>query len=558
MKKRPNVYLSNSVIILLYWLIIFTLYFPARNAGFVSDFTGWLRSITQDSFYNYVNRTEFRIKSLYQVTQFNTYVLYHLFGTSRLAWHVFFVSFHAVNCLLLYSFIRALLNAAAINNAQRTAFFCGLLYAVCPYVSEVVVWEPSFHYLQAVCFILLILRCTQLYILWQRTAYVAAALVLYFISTFTHELFYLTPWFVLGLALCYRCILNYDKVVFVKILKVQFVPMLLIFGLHLVIFMTIYGRRISHVGTGLLDNPWQSYAIKIPFYAFHLSVLGRMWQEAPKQEVYTLLRTPAGALAVYGVLALLTVWPLLRFKKLSVYNKLIYCLWAGLILSVLIYVPMWIPDNHIVTGDRYTYLMHVFWIPIVVMLVGKINNQRAQRVAFALIACIYVAVTFHVNLRWKQAADIVSSIEGQLKPTPGNIGLMLSIPTSLDGIPLLGASPDGEVRLMHNLLFAPGLKDSLLDVASYNMLDVKDGTHVNIMDDSTIRIFINRPEAEWCRNYVVELFSYETAFYRMHPHPGNNSYDVILKRPLSDFVLYYQVGDRLKIANPALKNVDQY
>ena len=75
------------------WALMFILYFPAAKAGFVTDFTGWLNQVKNHGFWEYINRSNFKATSLYQVTQFNTYIFYKLFFFCLLNCVILFPSF---------------------------------------------------------------------------------------------------------------------------------------------------------------------------------------------------------------------------------------------------------------------------------------------------------------------------------------------------------------------------------------------------------------------------------------------------------------------------------
>jgi hypothetical protein len=96
------------------WLFLFCLYYPAANAGFVTDFTGWLDQVRNHRFREYINRTNFQAKSLYQVTQLATYIFYKLFGTNAWLWHILFLTMHATNIVLAFTFCRRLLGDVAV------------------------------------------------------------------------------------------------------------------------------------------------------------------------------------------------------------------------------------------------------------------------------------------------------------------------------------------------------------------------------------------------------------------------------------------------------------
>ena len=198
-------------VFLFFWLVIFFIYLPTAHAGRVGDFPGWVETIHTKSFFDYINRMQFASHSFYQFTQIVTYLFYQVFGASAWPWHLLHVSLQAVNALLLFTFFRKLFTNAAVQNAALTAFLGSLLFCLTPQISEVVVWEPAFHYLLGLLLMLTVLHCTQQFLLTQKTQYAWWGGVIFFLSTYSLEVFYLTPVFTATLAVYYCTALNYPK-----------------------------------------------------------------------------------------------------------------------------------------------------------------------------------------------------------------------------------------------------------------------------------------------------------------------------------------------------------
>src|SRR6185437_9791323 len=220
---------NNCISFGLFWLILFVLYLPAAKAGFVTDVTGWLDQIKNHGFWEYMNRTNFHVKSLYQFTQFTTYIFYKLFGANRWLWHLLQITLHTVNSIFLFIFCKKLFDDTAIKNGNIIALGGVILYCVCPHISEVIVWESSFHYLQGLLLILLILLLVQHFQHVQSAKYPLWAGIVFFLSTYSLEIFYLTPWFVLALACYYRVAIKKDVAILKKTLFYFFVPELVLF-----------------------------------------------------------------------------------------------------------------------------------------------------------------------------------------------------------------------------------------------------------------------------------------------------------------------------------------
>ena len=230
-----------------FWGFVFILYLPAAMAGRVGDFPGWVTFLNSVKFTDYINRTGSGIPSMYQFTQIVTYVFYKLFGANAWLWHLLFVTMQAINALLLFRFTKALLNDTSARNATVTAFAGALLSCASPYISEVVVWESAFHYLLGLTLMLIILRCVQQYMILQHKKYLWWGGITFLLSSYSLEVFYLTPFFTALLAAFYYSAVGTDKKTFHKAAFFFLVPQLIIFAAHFAALHSLYHETVAHV-----------------------------------------------------------------------------------------------------------------------------------------------------------------------------------------------------------------------------------------------------------------------------------------------------------------------
>ena len=235
--KVKKQHLSGSAfgVFSLFWALIFIVYLPAAQAGRVGDFPGWVHFLNSVGFVDYLNRSESGIPSMYQFTQLVTWLFYKMFGADAWLWHLLSVTLHALNALLLFTFFRRLFSNATVKNAGVTAFTGALLFCICPHVSEVVVWEPAFHYLLGLLLMLLVLHCAQNFLITREIKYAWWGGILFFLSSYSLEIFYLTPLFSATLALYYYTALGCGRKVFAKALLYFLLPQALFFLLNIVL-----------------------------------------------------------------------------------------------------------------------------------------------------------------------------------------------------------------------------------------------------------------------------------------------------------------------------------
>jgi len=538
------------------WILTFALYLPTAKAGWVLDSAGWLNNIRNLSFWNYINNSQSGIPSLYQFTQFTTYIFYKLFHANAYAWHALMVTMHAMNGTLLFALCRKLFLQSGVKNSSAIALAGVILYSVCPHISEVIVWESAFHYLQGFMLILLVLHFVQRFHEDQKPAYAWYAAILYLCSTYSLEIFYLTPWLVLTLALYYRYALDYDQAVLKKVLRWFFTPLLILFLLHIVVLRVVYGWYFAHIGQNLLQ-PFTSYICKPPRYIFHILFLGRFFPLEARRQVYLTLGSNAGLIIFYNIVVLVCCHVASRFFLMSRKGKAAVLLFTWIIIAQAIIMPLAFPDMQLVYFDRYTYFLDGFVYMLVALLASYLSARFIGMGLVGLYAGINAFFTWKVNLQWKHSAYIVNRLLKDF-PDPGNkTVILLDLPQNMNGIPMIGAEKDGQFKMMYKLFVKPEVPNKIYDAMAYNMKNMNDGAHVVVHNDSLLRVTLN----EWGTWWWYEAhggISYENEDYKLIMRDMGHWYDLILKHPADQYMILLQHGDQWTIVNTKKKAEPQF
>lgn len=537
----------NVLVFAALWLVTFALYLPAAKAGWVLDSAGWLNNIRNLKFWNYINNSQSGIPSLYQFTQFTTYLFYRLFNANAYAWHTLMVTMHAVNAYLFYVVCYRIFYDSGIRNAFQVSLAGVLLYSVCPHISEVIVWEAAFHYLQGYLLILLILYCVQHFLHQPNPKYAWLAGILYFCSTYSLEIFYLTPWFVLTMTLYYRYVLNYDEAIFKKVIRWFFIPQLLLFVLHIIVLRLVYGWFFAHIGQNLLQ-PFASYIRKPPGYLFHILFFGRFFPLELRRQVYAVIGSNGGLIIFYNLFILLCCALVSGFRRFSPAGRAATLLFAWIIISQAIIMPLAFPDMQLVYFDRYTYFLDSFVYMLLALLAGFITVGFLRPMLLLAFGMVNIYFTVKLNLQWKHSAYIINRLLKNF-PDPGNrTVILLNLPQNMNGIPMIGAEKDGQFKMMYRLFVNKDIPNKMYDVAAYNMMTVDDGAHVVVHSDSLLRVTLN----EWGRWWWYEAhggISYENDDYKLIMRDMGHWYDLVLKHPEREYLVLLQQGDQWKIVN---------
>lgn len=540
----------------LLWAIVFVLYLPAAKAGFVTDFTGWLDQIRNRNFWVYVNRSEFHVHSLYQFTQFNTYLLYQLFGINAWLWHLLFITLHAINACLMFTLSMRLLNDFGAENSGEISFAGASLFCLSPYISEVIVWEPAFHFLQGLLLILVCLLCAQKFINTGARKYAIWTSLIYFLSTYSLELFYVTPWLVMIMGIFYSYHPAYEKIAS-KVMLWVFAPMLLLFLARLVAFRLVYGDWVSRIGSGTVSAVQLASFGKPAKYLFHLLFLGRFFPQETRQRVYDFCDSITGIVLFYGLIIAICGYIFAQFGKMSGKGKFISLLFGWTLITLMLLIPLWFEDILLVIFDRYTYLTSAFLYMLVAAVISLISFRYVTLGIAAVYALVNLRFAIMVSRYWGKAYRVDHGLLTKLPEPDNKLVILLNLPESMHGVPMIGSEKESEFKLMHNLLL-PGtmINNTVYDALSYNMVTPEDGAHVTVINDSMIRVTLNQWGTWWW--YAGKGgYSYQNENYKLNLIDGGHFYEMTLKKPAQDYLLLYQVADRWKVVDINKKNQEQ-
>jgi len=537
------------------WCVLFLLYLPAVNGGWVSDTTEWLQKIKTQSFRDFVNVQQSR-GSVYQFTQVVTFFLFKLFGSNPWPWHLVFITMQAINSTLLYIICKKLFDESGVKNSFAIAAGGVLLFCTCPHISEVIVWKASYHYLQALLMMLAILYCVQQFHYRFRLIYPLIAAIIFLLSSFAHEFFYLSPLFVLTVIIYYRIVLAYDRIIYKKALLYFVLPMFIILLSHFILIRVVSGHFTADLGDEV-HQPLSGYLRKPPLYLFHTVFFGRFFSHDTRQKIYDFAVANKGIALVYGLLACVWVYIIFRFRQMTPASKAVVLIFSWLHICIAIVCPVWFPQTLLVNFDRYAYFMLPFIYLLFMFLLVNIKIKEWGITFFIVYAFINVYFTVQVNNYWKQSARVVDHLVHNVPSIDNNkIVLLLNVPGNMNGVPMIGPFLHFSFRQMYNLYNERQINNTTYDVVSYNMSGPNDGAHVNVYNDSLMHVTLNQWGTWWWYG-MWGAFSYENEYYKLNMIDLGHWYELILKRPASEYMLLYNVGDQWKVVDWNKKNDDQ-
>ena len=555
LKNKPAA--RGIVIYALFWLAALALYLPAARAGWVIDATGWLYNIRHESFPEYINRTHSHVESLYQFTQLITWVFYQLWGANVWAWSLLYISLHALNAFLLFDICHKLLIRTGIKNAFGIAITGAALFVAGPYVSEAVIWKACYHYLQGMLFLLLIVHRVQAFQAGQRNKYPWLAAAVFLCSAFSLEIFYLTPVFVVSMALYYRLALNGGKPTFRATLIKFLVPQVVIIVAYFLVFFGFYHSFRPHVHN-VYSQAAAEYLSKPLKYLFHIVFLGRFFTPHIKDAVYKLCEASWLLITFYAIVAALTIGCVARFKKMSPEGRGLALVLAWALVTLALLMPLPFPDSALlVFYDRYCYFTCGFVYVAISLLLFRWVGQRAAIALMVLYGMANIYFTIKVNTYWKHSAYVTNRLLHDLPAGGDKTIILLNLPENMCGVPMIGAEPGSEYKAMRDMFVDTMVKNAIYDAMSFNMTGLTDGAHVKVMNDSTIDVTLNQWGTWWWYDGHGG-HGYECADYRIDLKDIGRWYEITLKGPAAHYLLLYQAGGQWKQVDMGLKDAEQW
>lgn len=535
-------YIHGNYIAFAFWAVAMLLYLPAYDAGFFQDFidTAWL--FKEQSFSEFLNREGIEHKSFYQVTQLLLYGLLSIFGTRPLPWFLLFTLLHAINGYLALRLFFRLLSMLDVRRARQAATLGAFLFIIHPVQAEVLIWKASLHYLTGTMMLLLILRWTLGYINTSKFRYLAQIWILYLISTFTLEIFYLTPAFVMAVLTALRLSGGLDKRRFTEAILRIFVPLVGGWVGHLIIYYLTYGRWVAHYDFELAEAFNASAAGgQYGKYLSHVLLMESLWPQYWRMRLYDVWMMPGVAMTLLAGIVILFLVIILRFRRLSSMAKAMGCIFFMAILSLVLVLPMWFNDFQLLRNDRYFYLPSVFLLMIPALLIFSIGRSRIRLWAGGIYALYCVMGTAQIAQKASISTGIFQSLLRNFQWQREDVVLLLNLPNNYEGIAMLPADDPAPLN-KHLSVFGLGTaRGRVYAVSSYNMQQPWDGAHVTVLDSLRLKVTLNQWGCWWWWR-TQGAHSYETDLFRLEMTDGGHEYILELKERPERMVVLFQRG----------------
>lgn len=534
--------LSNRKInwLLLFLLLALAAFWPAREAGFVTDWIGGQKNYETGTYWQAVNN--FGWRAMLPFMFLTNFTLFKTFGTAWAPWFLVFVSLHAANAWLLSRLALRWLGANGGPNGEWVALGTGLLFLLSPYAAEPIVWKACVHYQLALVLFFNALHYLLDYVQRPQKALALAVTGLFLVAIYLSEWAVVMPGLLL-LATLGATLADGRWSELGRRLGWLVAPSFVLLAGWFWLNKTVLGHWAGHYGddTHLNVAPnllWAAalkYWAKYAFFTRYLrgSIQDPLYGWFSRDSVLLGAALLVAALAAGWVFFYQKINPRLRMAGLSL------ALFFGAILPVcnLFFYTLLYSEN-----DRYGYFASgFFWLAALSVLAAL--PRPVFRVLVSLLVVVSAVLLVRTTRIWGQSEEVYNSLIRDFHWYDAPEVVMLATPDNLRGVYLarICDAPSGFQDALGQRTGRP-YQGRIWEAVQFNMVQPTDGVKVEA-DSSGMRYKISfMQDGNWFWRNGIGAESYETDLYTL----TKNEWDctLTLKRKPEGLVLIYPVGGR--------------
>jgi hypothetical protein len=323
----------------------------------------------------------------------------------------------------------------------------------------------------------------------------------------------------------------------------------------MLVLWSVYRSPFAHIGENAVQ-PLVNYLCKLPKYLFHIVFFGRYFSNEFRQQVYAWSEMTSTLVVFYSVLAVICIYMALCYKRMNGQKKALALMFIFSLISVSILTPIWFPNLMLSLYDRYTYVLDAFTYMGLTLLLSLISIRLLSKGLWIAYALVCIFFTIRINSYWGRSAAIINNLLATFPDPAGKTVLILNVPECMNGVQMIGSRDEGEFRIMYNTVLHKNLDTTVYDVVASNYITGQDGAHVNVLNDTMIKVTLNQ-WGTWWTHFGFGAGSRENSAFKLDMRDVGHWYELTLKKPKDQYLLLYIVGDQWKVVDMNKKDVDQ-
>ena len=531
---------SLFVLYLLFTLIVYRNTF---EAGLVFDFNGWAGVYSEHGFLDIIH--SFGYPGLHQIEHFFFYSMYTVFGFNGMAWYISFGVLHSTTAVLVFFFIRALLNYVRKSNGnEKIALVSSFLFLSSPLAADVVVSKVCVHYYTSIIGILLALMFYLRYIASQERVSLAYSLLAFVFALFSLEIAYMLPLAVLFLAV-------YSVVFQCKEWKRFLMPVLAYFvvlALFLLLHRLVVGSFIGHYGAEVhsafhFDELMANFSYYFNNYLLFFDFWPYQWKVIQMEFVRNYWYGFVGIIVVLMIAAYVFHQSMQR-----VFGEII--LFIGLFaLALTPILNLYCVTLQPIENDRYGYLASVFIYAL--LAVVFVAPRKKWLYPFFIIYLFFHFKFLNHNVEaFAEMGQVSRGLIDDFDWNPEGRVIILVQPENNNGARAFATLVDHGSEFAESLYLERGIdiRDQVELIYEMNISSVHDSVIVQAVNENTLNLRIGQ-WGSWFWKYHLGAQSFETPDYAVK-RIDDGQFEIEFKTPIQneDLILYMH-GDQWKTFN---------
>lgn len=497
------------LVFVLFYVIALVIYFPSRNAGFLTDFIGFEAGYQKCGFVHYYDCSG--MPNLRYVQHLFSYILCKTVGANTIYWYILYCLFHALAASFNFLALRKLFTRYNISNAFSIAFASSLLFLISPYQAEVVVWRVCIQY----CFVSIALSSNILLLLSffneQKIWKSLLAFLVFVINMFAIEQAAAIPLALFVISI----VINFNNKNLIKKAIVFFVlPQVLFVGFYFLLSKIMYGKWIMHYGAATFNHAISidTYTNFFKYFFKYVFLLRNIENEQLKTTIFTFLSQPI----FIGILSIFIVFLLYKLIKNAFKNNSKSGLYLILILlyfvTMMPVIQLFSATMLLSENDRVGYISSVFIFAILALLLLD-NKNKILKILFGIIILVNVFYTIKMVHYWKISNNIAYSFGKNFNYYDRKEIILLGVPDNYKGIWVLRAD-NSALKEFIQFKLHKNINATIDEVANYNQTTYDNGINVKRENDSTLYITFKQYGNWWWKG-GLGMSSYENDKYKV-------------------------------------------
>lgn len=522
-------------------LIALFFYSTTAEAGFTSDFLGWVL-VYRPGDYSDVWRC-FGYPGNHQLLHLVFYSMYRWFDVHVFPWFVVFTSLHLLNGFLLFYLLKRIGEKKEVRHSGWIASIGAVLFLLSPYQGEALIWRVCVHYLMTTAFIVLILHQILSYLEHGRRLHLWMMHLLFVLALFSLELSFVVP------LLSFPFILfmikkgeSWKKAVFF-VPGIQFLLLAGYLGLN----QLTLGAVVGHYGaeTHLSFELSKVFGNLVKYFAKYLGYV-HFWSYGERVGMYESLIREHILWPVVTVGAILVFSGLFFWRRLSGKMQLLLMSLFFFFIALAPVSNLFFSYHFPYENDRYGYLASVFFYT----LIPSFLFLLPANLRWLLIPLLfYFHFSFFVEMvrDYSNSGRVLWSLLEDYRWEAEEEVYVLGSVDNYNGIWIFKDFSEESVVLKESLEFLKKekVKGAIHTITQFNMKRPTDGLRVEVYSPDSLAV-IQKQFGTWFQARGRGAGNYESERVRFYLREGK--YNLKIREPDSTRVYIYQDGLRWKEA----------